>query len=141
MRAVALATMTTICTHNGRQIEYRDGQWYYEDGSLAIYSVKLADGPPSCLVHAEDGLVHSHENGNPTVWRNERWEYEDGTPVENNPRPCPACGGLPTAEGEDACLGHIPGAMAACCGHGGVTEAFVNFDDPELTGLMRQMFG
>lgn len=34
------------------------------------------------------------------------------------PRPCPQCGVVPTTEGHDACLGHIPGVYSACCGHG-----------------------
>jgi hypothetical protein len=31
---------------------------------------------------------------------------------------CPKCNRPPTPEGHDACLGHIPGVRAACCGHG-----------------------
>lgn len=45
--------------------------------------------------------------------------YEDGVLVDDDPdRPCPRCGRLPTPEGYDACLGHIPGCVSACCGHG-----------------------
>jgi hypothetical protein len=33
-------------------------------------------------------------------------------------RPCPLCHKMPTPEGYDACLGYIPGARSACCGHG-----------------------
>lgn len=33
-------------------------------------------------------------------------------------RPCPKCDRPPTPEGYDACLGLIPGATSACCGHG-----------------------
>ena len=33
-------------------------------------------------------------------------------------RPCAKCGKFPTEEGHDACLGYIPGATYACCGHG-----------------------
>lgn len=29
------------------------------------------------------------------------------------------------SDGPDACLGFLPGVSHACCGHGGVTEAFV----------------
>lgn len=48
------------------------------------------------------------------------WYYEDtGERVDLVPkRPCPRCGRLPTAEGYDACLNHIPGVIHACCGHG-----------------------
>jgi hypothetical protein len=33
-------------------------------------------------------------------------------------RDCAACGLPPTWEGYDACIGHVPGAVDACCGHG-----------------------
>jgi len=47
------------------------------------------------------------------------WVYGDtGEPIKNHPRPCPRCGMPPTPEGHDWCLGHIPGAVSACCGHG-----------------------
>ena len=47
------------------------------------------------------------------------WRYEsDGVPIRDVQRPCVRCGRLPTAEGYDACLGHIAGVTSACCGHG-----------------------
>ena len=62
----------------------------------------------------------------------EAWTYIDtGEPVEGNPRPCPRCGRFPTADGHDACLGEIPGAAAACCGHG-VTEDYILYLPPEV---------
>jgi len=48
-----------------------------------------------------------------------RWYFVDNdTPILYNKRECKFCGKKPTKEGYDACLGHIEGAMAACCGHG-----------------------
>lgn len=50
------------------------------------------------------------------------WRYVDthapasGPAAE--PRPCPQCQELPTIEGHDYCVQHIPGATGACCGHG-----------------------
>ena len=70
------------------------------------------DSPPS-------GYVRGH-----VVWWDEEanaWRYEDGQLAENwggKARPCPQCGELPSPEGYDACLGFIPGALGACCGHG-----------------------
>ena len=50
----------------------------------------------------------------------------DDEPVDyNDLRPCPKCGKKPLDTGEDACLGHLPGVAAACCGHGG--EGYVWF--------------
>jgi hypothetical protein len=47
------------------------------------------------------------------------WRWADtGEPVQDKERPCVRCGRLPTATGHDACLGDIPEAIAACCGHG-----------------------
>jgi len=61
---------------------------------------------------------------------NKIWRYLDcGISVDELfPRPCPKCGKMPTPEGYDACLGHIPGATAACCGHG-VEEPYILWDD------------
>jgi hypothetical protein len=54
---------------------------------------------------------------------------DDGSPAPQyggEERPCTHCGLLPTVEGFDACLGRIPGAVAACCGHG-VAPGYVMF--------------
>jgi hypothetical protein len=62
------------------------------------------------------------------------WWYEDGVPVDQDPdRPCPRCGKGPTPEGYDACLGHIPGAKSACCGHG-VHEQIVMMEEVKQNG-------
>ena len=51
-----------------------------------------------------------------------RWVYADGEAYsESSERPCKRCGQPATGEGYDHCLGHVPGAVSACCGHG-VTE-------------------
>lgn len=39
-------------------------------------------------------------------------------------------------EGHDWCIGTIPGAINACCGHGNLSEAYIQFEDnSEITGL------
>lgn len=43
-------------------------------------------------------------------------------------RPCAACGDAPTPEGYDPCIGFVPGAKAACCGHG-VLEPYVMWEN------------
>lgn len=56
------------------------------------------------------------------------WRYCDNNkPVIDEVRPCKRCGKMPTAEGYDACLGHIDGVMFACCGHG-VTEPYIMYE-------------
>jgi len=58
------------------------------------------------------------------------WVYSsDHVPMQNNnERPCPRCGRMPTPEGYDACLGYIPGAAYACCGHG-VEKGYVIMEE------------
>jgi hypothetical protein len=57
------------------------------------------------------------------------WRWADnGAPLNSETRPCARCGKPPGPDDEDACLGHLPGVVAACCGHG-VDPAYVLFDD------------
>lgn len=63
----------------------------------------------------------SHCRGHVIFYDKEKgkWLYKEGrTPVNAVCWPCIRCGRLPTPEGYDACLGHIEGAVSACCGHG-----------------------
>lgn len=66
---------------------------------------------------------------------NDKWVYPDGTPVSDDPqRPCGTCS-LPNRDDEhDACLGVIPGATNACCGHGWSPGAYVQFPDRTIRG-------
>jgi hypothetical protein len=63
-------------------------------------------------------LVTGYNRGNPIKYINNQWVYEDGVLMDKKERPCIRCGRMPTKEGYDACLGYIPGAISACCGHG-----------------------
>ena len=63
----------------------------------------------------------SHIRGHAVEWGPETggWVYSDTKESCNeNPRPCIRCGHWPTDEGHDHCIGHIEGALSACCGHG-----------------------
>lgn len=44
-------------------------------------------------------------------------------------RPCGFCGEFETKEGHDHCLGRLSAVVNACCGHGVIAEAYVQFDD------------
>lgn len=60
------------------------------------------------------------------------WAYSDTgdlTAETYRERPCGHCGRFNTPEGHDACLGTLAGVMNACCGHGQVPEAYVQFED------------
>jgi len=59
------------------------------------------------------------------------WFYADNNiPVSNDKdRACGHCGKDNSSEGHDGCLGTIPGAINACCGHGDTPTAYVQFAD------------
>lgn len=58
------------------------------------------------------------QRGHPIVYLGHRWVYADDGSSISVERPCVRCGRMPTEEGYDACLGHLPNVRAACCGHG-----------------------
>lgn len=76
-------------------------------------------------------------HGNPTYFDQYRyvWRYcVDDCPVKDDPqRPCNHCGLATTDEGHDGCLGTLPGVMNACCGHGIVRDAYIQFPDSRET--------
>ena len=65
----------------------------------------------------------SYSRGHAIRYMSGRWIYADTGAVYDDSRPCVRCGRMPLSDGEDACLGHIPGVASACCGHG-VEEAY-----------------
>lgn len=63
-------------------------------------------------------MVKGHSRGWDIYYDGKDWRYADNDKIMDDSRPCKRCGRMPTAEGYDACLGHVPGATSACCGHG-----------------------
>ena len=61
---------------------------------------------------------------------------DDGQPVPNAwyKKPCGHCLKPRTKEGHDGCLGTLEGVRNACCGHGVVNEAYVQFLDDSWIG-------
>lgn len=58
------------------------------------------------------------------------WVYaDDGSEVSKTwtTRPCGQCGIATGKDGHDPCLGTLPGVMNACCGHGAVKGAYIQF--------------
>lgn len=79
-------------------------------------------------------MITSKSRGNKTEFINNEWVYSDTKqPVALNhkERPCGNCGKDRSVEGHDACLGTLIGLMNACCGHGNIEEAYVQFWDGE----------
>ncbi len=63
------------------------------------------------------------------------WRFADThEPTVGSNRPCGHCGKFPTVDGHDACLGTLPGVRNACCGHGVVTDAYVQMFDNHMQG-------
>jgi len=78
-------------------------------------------------------MVSSFHRGHKTITGKDlRWRYADTERlVPINPskeRPCKLCGKKPTRGGDDWCLGHLPGVLFACCGHG-VEEGYILFEN------------
>lgn len=74
-----------------------------------------------------DEIKTSQKRGHPYFYDGEEIEYYlDTAESTSEERPCIKCGEMPTKEGNDACLGRLPGVNAACCGHG-VDEGYIYF--------------
>jgi hypothetical protein len=43
--------------------------------------------------------------------------------------PCKHCGETPTGLGHDSCIGLLDGVSNACCGHGVIKDAYIQFSD------------
>jgi len=71
-------------------------------------------------------MITSYSRGHKIYYNTDtkKWHYLDDDSECKGERPCKKCGRYPTKEGYDACLGHIDGAISACCGHG-VEEPYV----------------
>lgn len=65
-------------------------------------------------------MIISHLRGHEIYFdeENSAWRYSDNNQIAKDSRPCKRCGKFPTKEGYDSCLGYVPGATSACCGHG-----------------------
>lgn len=76
--------------------------------------------------------ARSQLRGHEIEFLNNEWIYSDTkepTVSTFGNRPCGNCGEFYTSEGHDDCLGTLKGIMNACCGHGDVREAYVQFLD------------
>ena len=66
-------------------------------------------------IHLEDGEWLFSDTNEPTI-------------TTHQLRPCGFCKMMNTPEGHDGCLGELPGVMNACCGHGELNAAYIQFE-------------
>lgn len=75
--------------------------------------------------------IRSLWRGHPIEYRGGAWYYIDTDElVSGNPkRACRHCQKPNREDGDDPCLGHLPGVSNACCGHGEPIEAYIQFNN------------
>lgn len=77
-------------------------------------------------------MQKSYIRGHEIEFLNGEWVYcdtKEPTQSSFGERSCGYCNEFRTPEGHDACLGTLNGVMNACCGHGQINEAYVQFMD------------
>ena len=77
-------------------------------------------------------IATSHLRGHAIEHDGNEWVYSDtkeSTVKTHMDRACGHCDKHATPEGHDGCLGTLPNVMNACCGHGALKEAYVQFED------------
>ncbi len=74
--------------------------------------------------------MHSKLRGHAIEMSNDEWVYcdtKESTVLNHKLRPCGHCNKIATPEGHDACLGKLPLVSNACCGHGVISESYIQF--------------
>lgn len=75
--------------------------------------------------------------GNKIELANDQWVFSDTKESVSESwekRPCGFCDKMNTTEGYDGCIAYIENALNACCGHGIVEEAYIQFEDRTIRG-------
>ena len=69
--------------------------------------------------------------GHKIIYEGGVWIYADsGTLVSDNPdRPCGHCKMENREDDCDPCLGELQGVSNACCGHGEVSDSYIQFEN------------
>lgn len=70
----------------------------------------MPDLPEGCSYGHFGHVIYQDKDGN--------WLYKaDDTPLSEQ-KACLKCNMMPMDNGNDPCLGDLPGVVGACCGHG-----------------------
>ena len=89
-------------------------------------------------------MIESIFRGHTIIFKDGQWFYKDTdspTATTYKKRPCGRCNKFPTKEGHDACIGTLPNVMNACCGHGNIQDAYIQFwDGTDIRGQEAQKY-
>lgn len=77
-------------------------------------------------------MITSTHRGNKIYFDGYLWRYSDTNLEIDNNKTCVRCGRSANTDGSDACIGHIDGAISACCGHG-VEDGYVKMCNHKTT--------
>lgn len=87
-----------------------------------LHGTARSERRPGVTWHRRGHRIVRHADG--------RWRWADGRFLRIGSSPddpaCARCGQRPGPDGEDPCLGWLPEAVGACCGHG-VTTGYVAY--------------
>ncbi|MGL5647042.1 MAG: hypothetical protein ACRDDY_04260 [Clostridium sp.] len=78
--------------------------------------------------------MEANHRGHKIFYRNNEWVYEDGSPMDDNCK-CSRCGKESNPDGHDNCISDLKCVKNACCGHGIISEAYIQLlDDTVIRG-------
>lgn len=77
-------------------------------------------------------MIKSKLRGHEIEISNGKWVYSDTKELTSETwreRACGECGEMQTKEDYDPCIGKLENVMNACCGHGVVDDAYIQYND------------
>ena len=75
----------------------------------------------------------SYLRGHEIYFKDNRWRYVDNDELTaGSYRNCGYCHAPNRIDGHDACLGVLSNVMNACCGHGDLEAAYIQFNNGEI---------
>ncbi len=125
----------------GVRFQCADPDWFRHLINQANAALISAGYPAHITASNDDAQADGADPDQGSRWRGHAidkdesgaWRYtNNGVLVSDFPdRDCGHCGKENTPEGHDACLGTLPNVMNACCGHGMMADAYVQFPNGE----------
>jgi hypothetical protein len=80
-------------------------------------------------------MTYSRNRGRYIEFHDGKWYFSDTQEEINGKVKCNHCGMEMKDDEYDSCLGKLPGVKYACCGHGEISECYIQFlDDTVIRG-------